>query len=252
MSSLTPANMPLSVGATMADAVVEHVRLAIMDGSMDSFSWYSVHQLAEHLGISRSPVREGLLRLEEAGAIQFVRNRGFRIVPTSPADIVEIYSIRVALEVPAARRAAAHMTGSAENLDRLQTKMAIAAELGDEEAFRTADEELHSVVLSSGGACRVLEVVQRLRDTARLLGLSSTRSELTMQQVRTAHDLIVDAVLAGDIEEAGRSMQDHLVTTGRIILRQAIERSGISDDPDELWDSLTEGYHFSARQQGRS
>lgn len=245
MNPQTPVNDPLSVGATMADAVVEHVRLAIMDGSMDPGSWYSVHQLADRLGVSRSPVREGLLRLEEAGAIQFVRNRGFRIVPTSPADIVEIYSIRVALEVPAARRAAAHMTGSVEELDRLQTAMADAAKVGDEEAFRTADEELHSVILSSGGASRALDVVQRLRDTARLLGLSSTRSELTMQQVRTAHDAIVDAVLAGDIEAAGRSMQEHLVTTGRIILRQAIQRARISVDPDELWFSLTEGYHFT-------
>lgn len=235
----------IAVGLTMADSVVETVRTAIMTGEMSPESWYSVSQLANQLGISRSPVREGLLRLEEAGAIEFVRNRGFRVIPITPADVVEIYAIRVALEVPAARRAAAQAKRSAVELERVRSAMSDAAGIGDEGSFRRADEDLHLAILRAGGASRALDVVQRLRATARLLGVSSTRSEVSMQQVLHDHEAIVIAICDGDIETAGRLMQNHLVSTGRIISGKVVAGIGSAEDPEELWANLTEGYHFT-------
>lgn len=242
---MEPVTEKIQAGTTMADAVVDSVRKAIMTGRMSPDSLYSVNQLATQLGVSRSPTREGLLRLEEAGAIEFVRNRGFRIIPITPADIVEIFAIRVALEVPAARRAASDPGSSAQALERARSAMAAAADAGDEGSFSGLDEDLHAVILQASGSTRALDVVQRLRETARLLGVASTRSDLTMQQVFHHHEEIVDAIIGGDVELAGRLMQDHLVNTGRIVIRRLMEGLEEPGDPDELWEKLTSGYHFT-------
>src|SRR5690349_1341274 len=90
----------------LADSVVTEVRDRIRTRRLVPGATYSVYQLADELGVSRSPVREGLVKLAEAGVVRFRRNRGFQVLLPEPRDIAEIFAVRVALEVPAARRAA--------------------------------------------------------------------------------------------------------------------------------------------------
>lgn len=90
----------------LTDWVVEHIRAALRTRAMVPGATYSGYQLAAELGISRSPVRDGLLRLAATGLIEFTPNRGFRIIQPTETDIAEIYALRIAIEVPAARRAA--------------------------------------------------------------------------------------------------------------------------------------------------
>ena len=90
----------------LTDWVVEHIRAALRTRAMVPGATYSGYQLASELGISRSPVRDGLLRLAAIGLIEFTPNRGFRIIQPTETDIAEIYALRIAIEVPAARRAA--------------------------------------------------------------------------------------------------------------------------------------------------
>ena len=90
----------------LTDWVVEHIRAALRTRAMVPGATYSGYQLAADLGISRSPVRDGLLRLAATGLIEFTPNRGFRIIQPTETDIAEIYALRIAIEVPAAQRAA--------------------------------------------------------------------------------------------------------------------------------------------------
>ena len=90
----------------LTDWVVEHIRAALRTRAMVPGAIYSGYQLAAELGISRSPVRDGLLCLAATGLVEFTPNRGFRIIQPTETDIAEIYALRIAIEVPAARRAA--------------------------------------------------------------------------------------------------------------------------------------------------
>ena len=92
-----------------ADSVVDYVREAIQSRAMKPGEWYSVTQLAEEMGVSRSPVREGLLKLQEAGLVRFAKNRGFEIVETGASDVAEIFAIRLGLEPPAAYLSLIHI-----------------------------------------------------------------------------------------------------------------------------------------------
>lgn len=228
-----------SESLSLTELVMEHVRSSVRTGEMSEDGWYSVYQLAAQLGYSRSPVREGLLRLEEAGLIQFVKNRGFRIVPTTPEDVAEIFSIRIALEVPAARRAARSGALDRDGVEALKSGMADAAAREDEDEFFRIDRQLHGVILAAGGAKRTREIVDRLRTTTRLLGASTARSNRSFDDIIAEHEPILAAILTADPEAAGTAMRAHLATTGQILVDQALARSGRSDDAGRLWEELT-------------
>ncbi len=231
------------VRRSLTEQVMDFVRTATASGDMRPGELYSVYQLAERLGLSRSPVRDGLLRLEEAGLVEFARNRGFRIIPTTPQDVAEIFSIRLALEVPAARRAAMACTDElAAALKALEASMACAAQAADDETFFTDDQHLHDLLLEAAGSHRAREMVNRLRISTRLLGVSTAGRQRTYDDILAEHAPIVAAVTANDPRRAGLLMSEHLATTGRLLLTQAAARQDLDLDADRLWAELTQGY----------
>ena len=208
-----------SDAATLADGVVVAVRDGIASGELEPGTTYSVYQLADLLGVSRSPVREGLLRLAEVGLVQINRNRGFVVRRPSAHDVEEIAQIRLALEPDAAARAAAGADDDAldavkESLEAM--RRAVAS--GDEAAFWPADRALHHALLHASGNARAAAVVEQLRATTALLGPPTTDGGRTLEDVLEEHLPVVDAVLARDPERARTAMRAHLESTRDLLL----------------------------------
>lgn len=207
---------------TLADAVARAVRDGVAAGQLVPDVTYSVYQLAELLGVSRSPVREGLLRLAEAGLVEIRRNRGFRVLPPRVADVEEIIGIRLALEPDAARRAAIDGTDDAHAAVRAALdEMAGAAARGDEGAFWAADRALHDLLLRAAGKPRTAAIVDGLRSTTALLGPPTTASGRTLTQIHAEHEPVVAAVLARDGDAAFAAMHAHLDATGALLVQRA-------------------------------
>src|ERR1044072_7719633 len=89
----------LRAGETLTARVTEAMRAAIVDGRLVAGHRYSVAELAQAFGVSRTPVREGLLMLERHGMVQFERNRGVRVLETTAHDLEEILELRMLIEV---------------------------------------------------------------------------------------------------------------------------------------------------------
>lgn len=204
---------------SLADAVTQAVRDGIAAGELVPERTYSVYQLAALLGVSRSPVREGMLRLAEAGLVEIQRNRGFRVLPPRARDIEEIIEIRLALEAPAARKAA--VTGTAEQHAAIRAAldtMAGAAAAGDETAFWPADRSLHDLLLHTAGNTRAAAIVAQLRSTTALLGPPTTAGGRTLTEIHAEHEPVVKAVLARDGAAAEAAMRTHLEATGILLM----------------------------------
>ena len=204
---------------SLADAVAQAVRDGVAAGELVPEKTYSVYQLAELLGVSRSPVREGMLRLAEAGLVEIRRNRGFRVLPPRAHDIEEIIEIRLALEPPAARKAALRGTDEQHAAIRsaLDT-MAAAAVRGDDASFWPADRTLHDLLLRAAGKARAAALVAQLRSTTALLGPPTTASGRTLAEIHAEHEPVVAAVLARDGAAAEAAMRAHLVATGNLLV----------------------------------
>jgi DNA-binding GntR family transcriptional regulator len=220
---LMPQLMLPDGASSLADAVVEAVCSGITAGELLPEDTYSVYQLADLLGVSRSPVREALLRLAEAGLVRIDRNRGFQVLTPGPHDVEEIIDIRLALEPAAARRAADHATDA----DHAEIRAALAAMRDaalDEERFWVADHALHDRVIRAGGNQRAAAIIRKLRDTTALLGPRTTTAGRTLPEIADEHAPIVTAILHRDGAGAETAMRHHLQHTGQLLLR-ALEKA---------------------------
>jgi DNA-binding GntR family transcriptional regulator len=207
---------------SLADQAVAAIRAAVRDGTLQAGHLYSAYQVAGYLGVSRSPVREALMRLAEAGMVRFERNRGFRIVVPGAADIAEVFQLRLLLEVPAARRAAARPpAGLAAGLSAELEQMRAAARRPDERLFMQHDQRLHRLILEAAGNARLAALVDSLRDATRTLGASTAGRSRGLADIAAEHAPVIEGIAAGDPAAAGRAMSRHIARTGRLLVAQA-------------------------------
>jgi DNA-binding GntR family transcriptional regulator len=145
---VSPPLEPLAAPQTLATHTRRAVLAAIADGRLEAGGRYSVAQLAEQLGISRTPVREALLVLEREGRVRFERNRGVRVLETTAADVAEVFELRLLLEVPAAAKACGAV-------DTGQLRAALDAADG---------ERFHELIVLAAGNRRLAAIVAGLRE----------------------------------------------------------------------------------------
>ncbi|MFC0450393.1 GntR family transcriptional regulator [Rhodococcus jostii] len=225
-------------GRRMEQAIAA-VRAAIDDGRMKPGVKYSVYQLAEGLGISRTPVRDALLRLEEVGLIKFEARQGFRILLPQPKEIAEIFAVRLALELPAVRKAAVTANPALPGaLQRQRRLMQDAAAVGDENEFAHYDLGLHDLILDAADNGRARAIVKTLRETTRLLGATTAEQTRTLADIDNEHAPIIDAIMAGDPDEAEAAMRTHLENTGRLLVTQALRTAESTQSVDEIWSAV--------------
>jgi DNA-binding GntR family transcriptional regulator len=225
---LAPGLEPLAgPGDSLADQTVAAIRAAIRDGTLQPGRLYSAYQIAGYLGVSRSPVREALMRLAEAGMVALERNRGFRIVIPGPAEIAEVFQLRLLLEVPAARRAAeVTPAGLVAGLAAELASMQAAAAGHHEQLFMQHDQRLHRLILEAAGNARLTALVDNLRDATRTLGASTADRSRELGDITDEHLPIIAAIRAGDGAAAGAAMAFHVAHTGRLLVAQAIAAGG--------------------------
>lgn len=227
---LTP--LPASEGRR-AEQVMEAVREALDAGVMQAGVKYSVYQLADALGISRTPVRDALLRLEEVGLIRFEARQGFRIQVPDPREIADIFAIRLALELPAVARAAriCDETLAARLRDRMR-ELDAAAAAGDGRTFAGLDLLLHDDILAAAGNSRSRAIVRALRESTRLLGATTARR---MVDIDAEHQPVIDAIIGNRPADAVEAMRRHLTSTGQLLVAQAIREQHCELDSDQVW-----------------
>jgi DNA-binding GntR family transcriptional regulator len=221
------------------EQAITAVRSAIDDGRMTPGVKYSVYQLAELLGISRTPVREALLRLEEVGLVKFEARQGFTILLPQPEEIAEIFAVRLALELPAVRKVAAAADPEvARALVEQRQRMRAAAADGAEPEFAQRDLRLHDLILAAAGNARARAIVKSLRETTRLLGASTADKTRTLRDIDSEHVPIVDAIIAANPSGAEAAMRSHLVNTGKLLVFEAIRANEANVGVDEVWSKV--------------
>jgi DNA-binding GntR family transcriptional regulator len=200
--------------------VVDAVREAILAGELEPGRLYSVVQLAEQLEVSRTPVREAMLGLADAGLVRVERNRGFRVVRPDAAHLADVFDARLLLEVPAAERAAgtADAAALAAVLGTELAAMRRAARRGDAPLLRRHDLAFHDALLRSAGNPVVADLVAGLRDTITTVGASTAGRSRTLRDIAEEHAPVLAAVERCDGAAAAAATRAHLVHTRDLLV----------------------------------
>ncbi|MBI4279678.1 MAG: GntR family transcriptional regulator [Armatimonadetes bacterium] len=148
---------------TKADLAFSLLRQAIKDGRLQPGTPLRQRQLAESLGMSLTPVREAIRRLEAEGLLKGTPHTTLRVKDVSSRQVKEVYAIRNLLESYAARMAALHLTGAQiAELDHLFTRMKQALRRRQLPRIRALDEAFHMLLYAAAGNELLLEIISHL------------------------------------------------------------------------------------------
>jgi Transcriptional regulators len=163
---------------TTADAVYSTLRHCIVLGDLAPGERLLSDGLASRLGVSRTPVREALRKLEAEGLVAASPRLGLVVREISEQDLAEIFAIREALEATAARLAAENAAPSElADLRALLEDMETVCRRGELETLRDLTAEFHLYVCRAGHNGRLLRMLKDLQDQVRHLKTSTLFKE---------------------------------------------------------------------------
>jgi DNA-binding GntR family transcriptional regulator len=204
---------------SLAEEVYTCLKRDIISGRLPPRTPLTETNLAENLGISRTPVREALHRLHKDGLVDIEHRRGARVSGVSFRDTLELYEIRALIEPYAARLAASRLTP--ESAQRLREMLEVIAEpsLSSDVSTRwRMDRELHDLILEAAGNELLRAMVWDLRVRTERAFVYMAGREL--EPGRQEHVQLVEAIVNGDADTAERLMREHLANAkARLIQR---------------------------------
>jgi DNA-binding GntR family transcriptional regulator len=210
--------------ARAVEEAAEALRVAILDGTLRPGSRLGEVELAEQLGVSRTPVREALRRLVAEGLVEVLPNRGARVVEWSAADLDEIYDLRALLESHGATRAATRISaGELPVLDKLCADMESCAGPGrnrDLDRLAGLNAEFHRRILDASGSARLAALVGTVVRVPLVLRTFHDYTAEALERSSGHHREIVAALRAGDPQWAGSVMRSHVLAARAVLVHR--------------------------------
>ncbi|CAM5763584.1 GntR family transcriptional regulator [Labrys miyagiensis] len=196
---------------TTATAIYDDLREAIVSMRLVPGTPLQERALTQRFGVSKTPMREALIRLAEDGLVDIFPQSGTFVSHVRVAEIPESTVIRQSLEQTAVRRTA-EIADAADmaRLDAILARQRMLADLGDTNAFHEADEAFHEAIALIAGYPNIPRLLRQVKvqiDRARRLTLPVAGR---MHQVIGEHHLIRDAIARHDVEAACAALKAHL------------------------------------------
>lgn len=220
----------------LPEEVAAYVRELIISGKVRPGEYLRMEPIAESLGVSNTPVREGLLALRSEGFVRQVPRRGFVVAPFTPRDVRDLFWAQATLASELAARAAKSITP--EQVERLEDNLEqyeSAIGKADEELIARLGHVFHREVNLAAESHRLAlllgSVTQQLPNTfyAGIEGhLAATRQD---------HQLLLDALRRRQARKAREIMHHHIISGGDRLLEQ-LEHQGIWDAEASAGQSL--------------
>ena len=212
---------------TASDYVTRELRARILDGILPSSTHLDQQVLADEMGVSTIPVREGLRRLEANGLVEIHPRRGAFVAGLSAKELLEISQIRERLEDLAIRMAAPNVDGAL--LDRLteaNERMARLTPRARPSQWFDMNREWHFQLYRATNSDLLIEMIGVLWDKSSLYRLSNAAREDNRVKAVAEHAAVIDSLRATDAAAAARAIRHHIRRAARDMLTPS--RTGAS------------------------
>lgn len=185
-------------------------------------------EIAERLGISRTPVREAIRQLEADGLVSHVPRQGATIRTLDYAEVMELYEMRAVLEGTAARMAA-RAASEIELAELASLNRALAGANGAADAFEV-NRQFHLTLLDAAKNRYLSRSIGALQKTLTILGPSTLANSERQAGAVHEHDAVLDALAARDGARAEAAMRAHIEAAHAMRLRALRGRDRPADD----------------------
>ncbi len=208
---------------TVREVAYQSLRQLILNGTLAPNQRLFENELAEQMGISRTPVREALRQLETEGLVRLNARRGAVVAGLSAAEMREEFQIRAALEALAIRLAAAHLTAThVQALAQMLRRMEEALARGDGASFLKHHRAFHMTLFTAAQAPRLCRMLENLLDGGeRYRQLELMHRALDADEL-AHHARLLERLKQGDGERAAAEYVADFLAHGERVIQQLL------------------------------
>ncbi|HEX2922706.1 MAG TPA: GntR family transcriptional regulator [Chloroflexota bacterium] len=202
---------------TLRISALTAIRDNILNGTLRPGQQLVQAEIAAQMKVSRAPVREALRHLEDEGLVESIPYRGTFVSRVTRRDVIELYSLRGALEALAVRLIIqAGRDADIVELEGILSRMSGAAELYDDHALNDADIEFHTRLCYISGHRHLIRSWEM--NSNQIRRVLSLRNKLSPHRVVVEmHHPIVEAIRVRDESAGGRAVDDHCIDSGNAL-----------------------------------
>ena len=203
-----PPTVPKRTRSLARDEVYTQLSAWIIDGTLQPEELLRDQDIAEQLGVSRTPVREALRRLEDEGFVETALNRWTRVAPLRATQAAEIYPMVEALECLALRLAAPTLTrADLDHLQQVNEQLRRGLRAGDAQQAVEADTAFHDVWISKSGNTELQQTLGALKRKLRRVERAYFDASASGQASLDEHEAVCRALRAGHVKQAVTALQ---------------------------------------------
>jgi DNA-binding GntR family transcriptional regulator len=220
--SLAAGTRRVARPAPLRQAVYDTLAEMIASGALKPGQHLVESELAEHLGVSRQPIREALQRLAGDGWVELRPAYGAYVHVPTAEEIAQLLGVRSVLEAYSAREAAQHATEErTARLRALQAAGMAALTAGDESGLVAANADLHGYIVQMSDNRVLAELISQVERRVRwyYIAIARPRGEAAWQE----HDGVIKAIAAGDAGLAEQLMRVHTERTAEFYRKEFVE-----------------------------
>ena len=201
----------MPAAAPAAERVYTHIKQAVLDRRYEGGTLLTEGELADAVGVSRTPVREALLKLEVEGLIKLYPKKGALVLAVSAQEIADVVETRLLVEEHAARKAVPASPQLLARLEELLEQQKRQGEEGDLAAVAVTDRCFHAEIVRSGGNEILSRLYDQLRDRQLRMGVAVMHSHPDrIAKTLAEHGEILEALRSGDAEAAVGVVHRHV------------------------------------------
>ena len=195
----------------LRDVVFNTLRQAILKGELEPGERLMEIQLAERLGVSRTPIREAIRKLELEGLVLMIPRKGAEVAEISEKSLREVLEVRRSLEELAIELACQRITPEELTaLEEAENRFARAVEDGEVMAIAESDENYHELIYQATANDRLVQILNNLREQMYRYRLEYIKDEDRRQILVVEHEHILRAVRRRDIADAKSAVREHI------------------------------------------
>ena len=195
----------------LRDVVFKTLRQAILKGELEPGERLMEIQLAERLGVSRTPIREAIRKLELEGLVLMIPRKGAEVARISENNLRDVLEVRRALEELAIELACQRMSEEdIDNLQKAQDDFKAAISEGDAMKIAETDEHYHDVIYEGTQNAKLIQMLNNLREQMYRYRLEYIKDEDKRKILILEHERILKAVRERKVADAKEAMREHI------------------------------------------
>lgn len=204
----------------LRDVIFDSLREAIIAGELKPGERLMEVQLAEKMGVSRTPVREAIRKLELEGWVIMTARKGASVANLSVKDIMDVLEVRAALDGEAAFLSAVRIReDELKEIKSIEALFEKSVEKGNFQDIIKKDVEFHEVIYKSSRNDKLMQIVSNLREQVHRFRIIYTKDYSITQNLVKEHIEILEAIASRDAEKAQKAAYAHIENQKEAIVK---------------------------------